>query len=103
MSYPKFIIETDDDFGDCLIIGKCTYHKHLATNRDMVKGGGWFTLKDDTFTFRGRSEDFGTAKLEDIKKCIENDNVFMSYVLSDSIASEYKFLYNTETELIPLN
>ena len=47
--FPKFIIETDDDHGDCLIISKCTYHRELAIDKDKVKGGGWFVFKDGTF------------------------------------------------------
>lgn len=40
MDYPKFIIETLDQEGDCLIVGECTYHKELATDIKKVKGGG---------------------------------------------------------------
>lgn len=36
-AFPKFIIETDDQKGDCLIVAKCTYHKQLAT--DMRSAG----------------------------------------------------------------
>lgn len=33
--FPKFIVE-----GNELIIGKCTFHKQLATDPAKVKGGG---------------------------------------------------------------
>ena len=100
---PKFIIETDDEKGDCLIMSNCTYHKELVTNKEQVKGGGWFRIKDKTITFHGDSFDFGTAEIEDIKEAIENDNVYTNSLLTHSIAKNYKFIYDTQTELIPLN
>ena len=68
--FPKFIIETDDQEGDCLIVAKCTYHKQLATDITKVKGGGWWTLDRDNsiFTLSGDSHVFGRAKIEDIAK-----------------------------------
>jgi hypothetical protein len=101
--FPKFIIETDDELGDCLIISKCSYHKDLVTDKEKVKGGGWFIFKDDTFTLNGSSHDFGAAKLENIKECIKNDNVYTNPYFTHSIAKKYKFIYDTQSELIPLN
>ena len=53
--FPKFIIETDGQEGDCLIVAKCTYHKQLATDIKKVKGGGWWTLdkENSIFTLHG--------------------------------------------------
>jgi hypothetical protein len=99
MRYPKFIIE-----GENLIMAKCTYHKELATDKEQVKGGGWFRYDDkkEAFILGGSSYDFGYAKIEDIKKCIEDGNVYGNTRLTRNM-SDYKFLYDTQTELIELN
>jgi len=103
--FPKFIIETNDELVDCLILSKCTYHKQLATNLDKVKGGGWFRFSaaDNAFIFYGSSDKFGEAKFEDIKKCVEECNVYTNIRCTRSISTKYKFLYDTQSELIPLN
>ena len=102
--YPKFIIETDDELGDCLIISKVVYHKHIATDITKVKGGGWFRYdsKTNTFTFHGESYDFGKATLENIKKCVEDGKVFTNKTLSRCIANKYNFAYDTGSEIILL-
>lgn len=100
--FPKFIIETDDELGDCLIICKSTYHSDLVTNKEKVKGGGWFNFKDETFTLFGESHEFGKATIEDIKQCIENGNVFSNPSVVYSISGKYNFKYNTGTEIIEL-
>lgn len=76
--FPKFIIETDDQEGDCLIVAKCTYHKQLATDITKVKGGGWQALDRDNsiFTLSGDSHDFGRAKIEDIASCVQRKKFF---------------------------
>ena len=96
--FPKFIIEDGN-----LILSKVTYHREMATNPDNVKGGGWFNYKDGTFTLSGESHDFGPAKLEDIKKAVEEDKVFTNPSCIHSIANDNKFVYDTKSELIPLN
>lgn len=103
--FPKFIIETDDELGDCLILSKCTYHKDLVINLDRVKGGGWFRMNHEamTITFHGDSYDFGAASIEDIKACIENGNVYTNPYLTHSIVEKYKFLYDNHGEIIKLN
>jgi hypothetical protein len=103
--FPKFIIETDEELGDCLIISKCTFHKELVTNKDKVKGGGWYriNLEAKTITLGGESHDFGEAKIEDILKAIENDNVYTNKYLTHSIAKQFKFLYDKQSEIVPLN
>jgi len=102
---PEFIIETDDELGDCLILSKCTFHKDLAIDKEKVKGGGMFNYnsKNNTFTFSGESHDFGKASLEDIQKAVLEDKVFTNPYLTRSIAKKHKFLYDTGSELIPLN
>lgn len=97
--FPKFIIE-----GDALIIQKATYHKDIATDRTKVKGGGWFRYseKTNTFTFYDQSEDFGPARLEDIKKCVEEGKVFFGRGCRRNISKDHKFAYDTKTEIIPL-
>jgi hypothetical protein len=101
MSYvfPKFIVE-----GNELIIGKCTYHKQLATDITKVKGGGlWEWDRDNkVVTLYGSSDDFGYAKPEDIKACIEAGNVFLSYSGGRNV-SDSTFYLNTGIETIKLN
>lgn len=96
--FPKFIIEDD-----CLYLGNCTYHKQLATNKDKVKGGGWFRYNSetDTFTLHGSSEDFGAAKIEDIQKCINEQKVF-SHKNGIRNLSSASFNYDTQSEIIKL-
>lgn len=103
--FPKFIIETDEELGDCLIISKCTFHKELVTNKEMVKGGGIYHVNLDKkiITFSGESHDFGAAKIEDIQNCINNNNVYTNTYLTHSIAKQFKFKYNIGSEIIPLN
>lgn len=99
--FPKFIIEDNK-----LIISKCTYHKELVTDKEKVQGGGWFIYdhKFKSFTLYGSSHDFGEATIENIKKCILDDNVFTNTYLTHSIANKYKFIYKTDSnELIDLN
>ena len=86
--FPKFIIE-----GDELIIGKCTYHKQLATDVKNVKGGGWWSFnKDKTeITFFGKSEDFGYATLEDIRKAVLEKKVFTNSFINRS--EQFTFFY----------
>lgn len=100
--FPKFIIETDDELGDCLIIAKCTYHKQLVTDEKKVKGGGWWRKENDTFILFGDSSEFGAATIENIRTCIENKNVFTNSSLYRSIADEFCFSYDTRYEIIKL-
>jgi len=102
--FPKYIIETRDNLGDCLIISKCTYHKHLATDVNKVKGGGWFKINHETkvITFHGESHDFGQASFEDVKACIQSGNVYGNSRLSRPILDPYKFAYDTGSEIINL-
>lgn len=103
--FPKYIIETDDEFGDCLILSKCTYHIELATFETKVKGGGWFRFnsEENSFTFHDSSDRFGQATLEDVKKCIIEDKVFTNPMLHHSIAKKHTFYYDTGSEIILLS
>lgn len=96
--FQKFIIETDDQDGDCLIIAKCTYHKQLATDLTKVKGGGWWTLDRDNsvFTLFGDSFDLDRAKIEDIANCVKRKKVFSSPTLTRNYADDFKFKYRDE-------
>jgi hypothetical protein len=93
--FPKFIIETDDELGDCLILSKCTYHRDLVTFPDKVKGGGWFefNVADNMFIFSRESEEFGEAEMEDIKYCVDNNKIFTSPCLEYPIGEEHIFAY----------
>src|SRR5574343_607130 len=96
--FPKFIIETDDQEGDCLILAKCTFHKQLATDPSKVKGGGWWILdrENSVFLLHGDSTDFGRASLEDIRHCVSNGKVFSNASLSKNLTLTYKFKYRNE-------
>jgi hypothetical protein len=96
--FRKFIIETDDQEGDCLIVAKCTYHKQLATDITKVKGGGWWILDEDDliFTLSGDSHDFGRAKIEDIASCVQRKKVFSDATLLINLTSNFKFQYRNE-------
>jgi len=100
--FPKFIIETDDQEGDCLIVAKCTYHKQLATDISKVKGGGWWTLNrdDSIFTLYGDRDDFGRAKMEDIASCVQRKKVFSSSDLHINLTDNFKFQYRNEVDEI---
>jgi hypothetical protein len=103
--FPKFIIETDSELGDCLIIAKCTYHKQLVTDPTKVKGGGWWTMDQETMTItlHGESHDFGMAKLEDIAECVKSNRVFRSPTLMLPHSHEFQYQYRTQSgELIEL-
>lgn len=69
---PKWIIEDD-----CLIIGKCQFHKELAIDHSKVKGGGWYHIDTDnkSITLYGSSDDFGYAHVDDIKRCLQLGNI----------------------------
>lgn len=102
--FPKFIIETDDELGDCLILSKVTYHNQIAIDITKVKGGGWFRYdpKNNSFVFFGKSEQFGKAEFNLIKECVNKDRVFSDPYLCRPLRK--LFYYETESgELIPLN
>jgi len=104
--FPKFIIETDDQEGDCLIIAKCTYHKQIVTDKTKVKGGGWWTLdrENSIFTLHGDSHDFGRAKVEDIASCVQRGKVYSSPSFTAlPLSIGFKFKYRNEVgEIIDL-
>lgn len=91
--FPKFIME-----GDELIIGKCTFHKQLATDVTKIKGGGWFKFDNltNTFILHGTSHDFGTAKLSDIQAAIKNEKVFFNRRKNKSLTKMHNFTYLSE-------
>lgn len=96
--FPKFIVE-----GNELIIGRCTFHKQLVTDKEKVKGGGmwdWDKEKKEFFLY-GESVDYGYAEAEDIRKCIEAGNVFLSYSGGRNV-SDHTFYLNTGYEIIKL-
>lgn len=99
MDYPKFIIETLDQEGDCLIVGECTYHKELATDIKKVKGGGWWILDEDnsTFILHGESYDFGMASIKDIANCVQRKKVFSSASLTQNFTHDFKFQYKDQS------
>lgn len=94
-AFPKFIIETDSQLGDCLIISKCTYHRQLVTDTSKVKGGGWYSIDlfEKKLTLYGDSYEFGRAKLEDISNCVKNHKVFFNRALSRRVEDEYRIFY----------
>ena len=100
--YNKFIIENDETLGDCLILGRVTYHKQLAYDESKVKSGGWWKLKDDRITFYGESYDFGRATLEQVTNAVLNDKVFTSRLLEHSIAKKHNFSFDNQSEIIEI-
>lgn len=102
--YPKFVVITDDEYGLCLIIAKCTFHKQLHPDVTKIKGGGFWDLnrETNTFTLSGSSHDFGAATIEDIQTCINNNNVYTNSSLCRNITNKYKFEYDTQSEIIKL-
>ena len=102
--FPKYIVEKDGDELR-LIISKVSYHKDLAIDPKMVRGGGWFIMQNEAkkITFHGDSHDFGQAALEDVKKCVEAGNVFSNKYSDHSIVDKYTFFYSTGSETIQLN
>jgi len=50
--FPKFIIETDSEKGDCLSIARVTCHNQIVVDKTKVKGGGWFLMTRETNTKR---------------------------------------------------
>ena len=100
MNFPKFIVEDD-----CLILAKCTYHKQLARDKENVVGGGWFEYdsENNVFILSKTSGDFGKAKFEDIKKCIDLGNMFFNSRRTRRIKKTTKFLYDTGSTKIKLN
>ena len=97
--YPKFIIEDDK-----LILMKVIFHKEIVTDESKVKGGGWFKYLNDTnmFVFSGESHDFGKAKFEDIKQCVENCQVYSDNRFFRNISKRHIFGYDTGSEIIEL-
>ena len=98
--FPKFIIE-----GENLILMKVSYHREIVSDKEKVKGGGWYRYDSNTntFTFYGDSYDFGAAKMEDIKKCIENKNVFSNKYFTRNISDKHNFSYDIGSEVVPLS
>lgn len=100
MIFPKFIIEEDN-----LILSKVSYHKDLVTDKTKVKGGGWFRYENDnndTLIFYGESIQFSCAKLEDIRKCVEEKKIFSNKQLTNNISEKHNFAYDTGSEIINL-
>jgi len=95
--FPKFIIEDGN-----LILSKVIKHKHLVTNKEKVKGGGWFRFNSETntFIFYESSVDFGKATFEDISNCVKNKKVFTNVSLIHNISEKHNFCYDTGSEII---
>lgn len=103
--FPKFIIQTNDEEGDVLIIAKCTYHKELATDVAKVKGGGMWSIDNENFiiTLHGESYDFGRARVSDIAKCVQSKNVYTRKFIFGKFDERYKFQYKNQVgEIIDL-
>lgn len=97
--FSKFIIEDGK-----LIMMKVTYHKEIVTDATKVKGGGWFKFIPDKnlFVFFGESIDFGKAKFEDIKKCVENSQVYLGQAVYRNITNEHNFGYDIGSDILEL-
>lgn len=98
LTYPKFIIESDIELGDCLIVSNCTYHKELAKDFEKVKGGGWWTLdkKNKSIIFYGESHEFGKASIDNIAQCLRNNKIVFFQFKEVIAKGNYKFLYRND-------
>jgi hypothetical protein len=97
--FPKFIVE-----GNNLIIGRVTYHEDLVTDKEQVKGGGWWKIDGKIMTFWGDSFDFGKANIEDIRACIDAGNVWGDKYEIENITNRFTFEYKEPFgEIIKLN
>ena len=94
--FNKFIIETDEELGDCLIIGRVTYHNQLSWDEDKVKSGGWWSREGDRITFYGESHQYGKATQEQVTEAVMNNKVFTGYVLEHPINNKHIFFYTTQ-------
>ncbi len=92
--FPKWIIEDST-----LIIGKASFHRHLATNTNNVRGGGWyhFDFDREAFILYGKSEDFGRCSKELVHALISAGNVGRS--LNDDRYKGYKFYFSSSDKL----
>jgi len=95
--FPKFIIEDGN-----LILGKVMKHRHLVTDKEKVKGGGWFRFNSETntFIFYESSVDFGKVTFENISNCVKNKKVFTNKLLTHDISGKHNFSYDTGSEII---
>lgn len=100
--FNKFIIETDEELGDCLILGRVTYHNQLSWDEDKVKSGGWWSREDGRITFYGESHQFGKATQEQVTEAVMNNKVFTSPVLEHPINDKYNFSYVGESKTVKL-
>lgn len=101
--FNKFIITNG-----ILVIGKVTYHRDLIWDKEteVITGGGSFDInfEDKIMTFYGESNDFGKAKIEDIKKCIDEHQVYSNPLQHYEISEKYKFKYrDIYGEVVDLN
>jgi hypothetical protein len=104
MIHPKFILETLEPEGDCLIIGKCTFHRELAHNKLNVKGGGLWLLdkQNSKFTLHGASSDFGKPRIQDIANCVQQKKVFTNWTMAVCLSDKFTFQYNDNGTIIDL-
>lgn len=97
--FPKFIIEEEN-----MILKIVKNHRDIATNALKVKGGGNYIFDSDTnsYTLYGESYEFGAAKFEDIKKCIEDGKVYSNVELTHSITDKNNFSFYNGSKIIEL-
>ena len=97
--FPKFVIEDGK-----LTFSKVTYHNQLVIEKGNVKGGGWYSFKNETKTYilSGDSHEFGRADLDDIKRCIDNKMVFPRMFTDRNISDDFNFMYNNGVETITI-
>jgi len=80
-----------------LILGKVKYHKDLVTDPVGVCGGGMFRLnhlKKEVFLF-GSSYKYGIARPEDVKKAIENSDIYQGKTQRAFSYKDYIFIFQS--------
>ena len=98
--FPKFILEDG-----CLILSKVSYHKELVTEKEKVRGGGWFRfdLEAKTCLLSGESHEFGRCRLEEVEKAVAEGKVYTNVYMTHSIAGDFKFRFDRGSEIVDLN
>lgn len=86
--FNKFIIYTDTDGVDKILMARVTYHIEIAEGNGIpvssVKSGGWFVTKRDTennmiwneLILMGGSDRFGDFDREEIKQILDDNELY---------------------------
>ena len=101
--FPKFIVEEYEE-GLVIILGKCSFHKQLATDISKVRGGGMWRMDREAgnIYLNGSSYEFGKCSIDDLATCVQNKRVFSSPSMMRNLTEEFRFEFEDFTEKINL-